>query len=75
MAGKYKVTRVLMNAESCEDGMGMVEVSKTIYAVNLKDADDELVFILEDNYGITGLSIGNIITIPDIVPKVKKEDE
>lgn len=74
LANKYKVTRVLMNAQPAEDNQGWTEVSSTIYAANLRDTYEEIVFIIEKaEGGRVPLKIGDVITLPDAVSEYHKE--
>lgn len=74
MAKRYKVTKVLMNAQPEEDNQGWVEVSSTVYASNIRDTYEELVFIV-DRSDRQQFKIGDMFTIPDNDLQIEKEDE
>lgn len=68
LSKKYKVSKILMNAQPAEDNQGWVNVSSTVYANNIRDTLEEIVFIVDARMGgEMTLQVGDTITIPDKV--------
>ena len=74
LAKKYKVSKVLMNAQPAEDNQGWVNVSSTVYANNIRDTLEEIVFIVDARAdGMFPMYVGDTITIPDKVTEYTVE--